>query len=63
MAAQELEAQLLAAVAAGEVQDSGEWAAKMGVEHLQLVGLLKSLIAADMIVTEVGGAVCCLRRP
>lgn len=49
----ELEAALLAAVDAGQLADSGEWAAAQGVDHLALVGLLKSLIAADMITTEV----------
>lgn len=49
--AQELETALLGAVGAGPVE-SGEFAAAQNVPHLQLVGLLKSLQASDMITME-----------
>lgn len=51
-----LETQLLAAIdAQGQLADSGEFAAGANVDHLVVVGLLKSLQAADMITTEVWG--------
>ncbi|CAI7793294.1 unnamed protein product [Closterium sp. NIES-53] len=37
---------------AGEVKDSGEWAANAGVDHAALVGTIKSLLAYEMIVAE-----------
>lgn len=49
----ELEAAFLAAVNAGQLADSGDFAAAQNVEHQVLVGLLKSLLASDMITTEV----------
>lgn len=52
----ELEAALLRAVDAGTLADSAEFAAAQGVDHLALVGLLKSLIAAEMIATEASAA-------
>lgn len=39
---------------AGTIPDSGHMAEAVGVEHLALVGVLKSLEAAEMIATEVG---------
>ena len=49
-----LETQLLAAIGAqGQLADSGEFAAGANVDHLVVVGLLKSLQAADMITMEV----------
>ena len=59
----ELESALLAAVDAGALSDSGDFAAAQNVDHQVVVGLLKSLLAADMITTEVGGApVGCFMR-
>jgi hypothetical protein len=52
----ELEAAFLAAVGAGQVADSGDFAAAQNVDHQVLVGLLKSLLASDMITTEVSWA-------
>ncbi|KAL4438203.1 hypothetical protein ABPG77_010564 [Micractinium sp. CCAP 211/92] len=49
--AQELETALLGAVGTGPVE-SGDFAATHNVPHLQLVGLLKSLQASDMITME-----------
>lgn len=48
----ELETALLAAVDAGQVQDSADFAEKHDIPHQQLVGLLKSLLSADLITTE-----------
>lgn len=65
MASPELEAALLQAVDAGELSDSAQFAAAHNVDHQVVVGLLKSLLAADMIVTEVSwsaGAQCCSPR-
>lgn len=56
--AQELETALLGAVGAGPVE-SGEFAAAQNVPHLQLVGLLKSLQASDMITMEASRAGRC----
>lgn len=39
---------------AGAIEDSGEFAASINVEHNALVGVLKSLLAYEMITTEVG---------
>lgn len=52
-----LETQLLAAIdAQGQLADSGEFAAAANVDHQVVVGLLKSLLASDMITTEVRAA-------
>ncbi len=59
--AQELETALLGAVGTGPVE-SGDFAATHNVPHLQLVGLLKSLQASDMITMEAsreGRCRCC----
>lgn len=53
MASPELEAALLRAVDAGALADSGEFAAAQGVDHQAVVGLLKSLLAAEMITMQV----------
>ena len=52
----ELEAALLAAVNAGQLADTGDFAAAQNVDHQVVVGLLKSLLASDMITTEVSWA-------
>jgi DNA-binding MarR family transcriptional regulator len=50
----ELEQQLLQAVnEAGSIEDSGEFAEKLQVDHNAVVGVIKSLQAAEMIVTQV----------
>lgn len=50
----ELETALLAAVdAAGQLQDSSEFAAAHNVDHQVVVGLLKSLLMAEMVTMEV----------
>ena len=52
--AEKLQGELLQAVARdGGVPDSGKLAAVMGVDHNTLVGAIKSLLAYDMIATEV----------
>ena len=53
MASPELETAFLAAVGAGQLQDTAQFAEAHNVEHLVVVGLLKSLLAHDMITTEV----------
>jgi hypothetical protein len=50
----ELEQQVLQAVNdTGSITDSGEFAQKLGSEHNAVVGVLRSLGAAEMIVVEV----------
>jgi hypothetical protein len=52
----ELEKALLAALASapgGVVDDSGALATQLGCEHLALVGCIKSLLAHEMILSEV----------
>lgn len=49
-----LEGQLLQAVSLdGGVTDSGDLAEALGVDHNKLVGTIKSLLAYEMIATEV----------
>lgn len=48
----ELEAAILAAVDAGQLNDSADFAAAHHVDHQVVVGLLKSLLSADMITTQ-----------
>jgi hypothetical protein len=38
----------------GAVEDSGELAIRLGQDHLAVVGVLKSLEAAEMITMQVG---------
>lgn len=53
MAAAELESKLLHAIAKdGEITDSGDFASALGVDHLTLVGVIKSLISYDMISSK-----------
>ena len=50
----ELEQQLLQAVNdAGSIEDTGAFAEKLQVEHNAVVGVIKSLLAAEMIATQV----------
>lgn len=54
MASSELETQLLASInETGSVADSGEWAQSRSVDHLTVVGLVKSLQASEMITVTV----------
>ena len=52
--------QTLAQAEAGGLPDTGDFAAKHGFDHLAVVGVMKSLLAADMIAAKVcvceGGA-------
>lgn len=63
-----IEAALLQALAeGGSIADSGDFASAQGQEHLKVVGVIKSLEAAEMVVVEVrasGGTAlrCCCRR-
>ncbi|KAL4857734.1 Phenylalanine--tRNA ligase alpha subunit [Chlorella vulgaris] len=52
MAALQLETDLLAQVGAGQLADSAEFAKAHNVDHQAVVGLLKSLVMADMVVME-----------
>ncbi len=53
----DLEPALLRAIhEAGSIPDSGAWAAGRGLKPADLVGLLKSLEAAEMVVAEVSMA-------
>ena len=54
----DLEKSLLSAVdgaPGGVVEDSGALATTLGCDHKALVGCIKSLLAAEMILTEVWG--------
>lgn len=54
MAQAELEGALLAQLHAdGAIADTGEFAARVGQDHNAVVGVMKSLEAAEMIVVEV----------
>ena len=46
----------------GEIADTGDWAAKVAVEHGAVVGPIKSLIAHEMIVAKVFIVNNCARR-
>lgn len=37
----------------GVVEDSGDYASETGVDHARLVEVIKSLVATDMITSEV----------
>lgn len=55
----DIEQELLQAIYKdGKVADSGEFASKLGVEHLQVVGTIKSLQAAEMITAQVRHQSC-----
>jgi hypothetical protein len=57
----ELETALLATIdATGQLEDSSEFAAAHNVDHQVVVGLLKSLLMAEMITTEVRRAKLCI---
>lgn len=60
MAALQLETDLLAQVGAGQLADSAEFAKAHNVDHQAVVGLLKSLVMADMVVMEVRRGSCSL---
>ncbi|KAF8072572.1 Phenylalanine--tRNA ligase alpha subunit [Scenedesmus sp. PABB004] len=47
-----IEAAVLARLADGEIGDTGDLAAALGVDHLRVVGVLKSLEAAEMIAMQ-----------
>lgn len=54
MAQAELEGALLAALQTdGAIADTGEFAKHLGQEHNAVVGVVKSLEAAEMVVVEV----------
>jgi hypothetical protein len=46
--------QQLADSADGSIADSGDFATAVGQDHLKVVGIIKSLEAAEMIAVEVG---------
>jgi hypothetical protein len=46
--------QQLADSADGSISDSGDFATAVGQDHLKVVGIIKSLEAAEMITVEVG---------
>jgi hypothetical protein len=39
-----------------QIADSGEYALNLSVDHLKLVGIIKSLAASELIAVEVGNA-------
>lgn len=54
--AADLDSSLLQAIDdAGCIQDTAAFAEARGMNHLALVGIMKSLIAAEMITAEVSG--------
>ena len=55
MSAEEMEPRLLREVGEGSFTDTAEFAASCGVDHQLVVGLMKSLWAAEMITFEVRG--------
>ncbi len=51
----DLEGQLLQALNEKEcIADSGDFAKSQGVDHMAVVGVIRSLQASEMIVAEVG---------
>jgi hypothetical protein len=46
--------QQLADAADGSIPESGDFATAVGQDHLKVVGIIKSLEAAEMITVEVG---------
>eukprot|EP00803_Ostreobium_quekettii_P011004 evm.model.scf_119EXC.22 EVM.evm.TU.scf_119EXC.22 scf_119EXC:133697-133849(-) len=49
----ELEASVLRALDQdGEIGDTADLAAKLGVDHMSLVGVMKSLESAEMVVSQ-----------
>lgn len=61
MAPVDIESALLGAIAdAGSLADTGDFAERLGVDHLAVVGVMKSLISDDYVVAKVrtmrGGA-------
>lgn len=55
MAADGIEAALLRKLNEnGDIPDSGEFASSIGADHLAVVGVIKSLQSAEMIVSQVG---------
>lgn len=50
----DIEGKLLLAIhEKGDVKDSGEWASSAQYDHQALVGVIKSLMASELIVVEV----------
>lgn len=43
----------------GQIADSGDFAAKHALDHLTLVGVIKSLAASEMILVTVS-SLCCM---
>lgn len=53
----DLESSVLQALSTHEtIADSGEFASSLNVDHMTLVGVIRSLQASEMIVAEVGSA-------
>mgnify|MGYP001807217659 CR=1 FL=1 len=53
----DLESQLLQALNEKEcIADSGDFAKSQGVDHMAVVGVIRSLQASEMIVAEVGAS-------
>lgn len=50
-----IEPQLLQRLGQGDIADTGDFAKELNVDHNALVGVLKSLLAHEMITTQVGG--------
>jgi len=60
MSVAEIETAILSTVGAkGEVADSGDFAAANGWEHNAVVGVIKSLESAEMVLAKVGAVAAC----
>lgn len=54
--ADSIEPLLLQRLGQGDIEDTGDFAKELNVDHNALVGVLKSLLAHEMITTQVGAA-------
>ena len=58
--ADQIEANILQTLSTQEsIADSGEYAASLGVDHMAVVGVVKSLGSSEMIIYEVTAVVTC----
>lgn len=54
MSSDQIESRVLQSINdAGQISDSGDFAAAESIEHLALVGVIKSLAASELILVEV----------
>jgi hypothetical protein len=50
---EDLESKLLRAVNDGGIADSGKYAESLRIDHQVVVGIIKSLLAYEMVIVEV----------